>query len=638
MSSDGATFSRLHVWSQNEQILPSDLNAEFDNVLNNFTFEGLDDYELNVTQMRAQTSPGGVGTESLATSGAGELERIRFVLARLQGTTYWYEGPAISLAQANTLLSLSGTIPPNRLDSGAALLLQASAVANSVTLKGSVTPFAYHIGGISYLISSDVTFAGLTLGSSGNASKVLVNDVSLTAQESSKTQGENQTVITFDTDGTHTGGDFGGRLNKLSAFRIVHGANTEYFLATPTSATTLANAQRGAFFDATGVPIPRIAIADEDVITLMSLAYLFVTAGGALSATYNAPTYADSAPAIAFAGDYWLDLTTQVWMIFNGSSWVTANATFVGMAIQDSVKTVGTRSGDFFAGYNALNSIVLTLQDSTHIAGASVGEQVSVAGHVFTWSTTVPIWASTGQFAPGASLLPSTAYYVYVTNTGALLLDVIAPYNRVGDLGGFYHPYNAWRAIGFFSTDAGSLFLAPTTYNSSGVGQGPFNSITGAQIAPHTVTVGNMELKPSGTSVSAGGIALAALPGSFITNSGSLVDVTGSSIALITTGRPVRVELLPSSVGGYLNISSITALGAVMRIAILRDGVIVSSSIWGGFVNGGAAPLYVPASVVAFLDPAPAGSHTYKMQVLISPGGGGTNAEVVDCQFVAYEI
>jgi hypothetical protein len=50
-----------------------------------------DDYSYSVGQMQAQTSPGTVGGESQATSLAGELERLRYALAQVKGTTYWYE-------------------------------------------------------------------------------------------------------------------------------------------------------------------------------------------------------------------------------------------------------------------------------------------------------------------------------------------------------------------------------------------------------------------------------------------------------------------------------------------------------------------------------------------------------------------
>lgn len=57
----------------------------------------IDDYSVGVTEMRTVTDPGGVGTESLATTLAGELERLRFTINQIKGTTQWYEDPATTL-------------------------------------------------------------------------------------------------------------------------------------------------------------------------------------------------------------------------------------------------------------------------------------------------------------------------------------------------------------------------------------------------------------------------------------------------------------------------------------------------------------------------------------------------------------
>ena len=61
-------------------------------------------YSDNVAQMQAQTSPGGLGSEVLAASLAGEIEALRFVIKRITGKTYWYEAAATDLA----ILSSSG--------------------------------------------------------------------------------------------------------------------------------------------------------------------------------------------------------------------------------------------------------------------------------------------------------------------------------------------------------------------------------------------------------------------------------------------------------------------------------------------------------------------------------------------------
>jgi len=60
----------------------------------------------SVGQFQSKVDPGGVGTESLPPNLAGELERLRFCIARITGKTQWYEAPQSSLQQA-----LGGAVP-----------------------------------------------------------------------------------------------------------------------------------------------------------------------------------------------------------------------------------------------------------------------------------------------------------------------------------------------------------------------------------------------------------------------------------------------------------------------------------------------------------------------------------------------
>lgn len=73
-------------------------NADHQNHVNNAVPAGIDDYSEDVTQMRVQADPGASGSESLATSIAEEITRLRYVLARLAGKTYWYDAPGLSAA------------------------------------------------------------------------------------------------------------------------------------------------------------------------------------------------------------------------------------------------------------------------------------------------------------------------------------------------------------------------------------------------------------------------------------------------------------------------------------------------------------------------------------------------------------
>lgn len=68
-------------------------NADHQNHVTNQNPSMTGAYSDNVAQMQIQTSPGGVGTEALPVSLAGELERIRYVIAAMRGETYWYSNP-----------------------------------------------------------------------------------------------------------------------------------------------------------------------------------------------------------------------------------------------------------------------------------------------------------------------------------------------------------------------------------------------------------------------------------------------------------------------------------------------------------------------------------------------------------------
>lgn len=89
-----ATFSRLKVWISGEILTVNSLNAEFDNMVINTSLRGIEDASVNVAAMQATVDPGGVGTESLATTMLGEIQRLRYVIKRAIGGPQWYSTPA----------------------------------------------------------------------------------------------------------------------------------------------------------------------------------------------------------------------------------------------------------------------------------------------------------------------------------------------------------------------------------------------------------------------------------------------------------------------------------------------------------------------------------------------------------------
>lgn len=85
-------------------------NADHQNHVDNEIPTMMDDYSLSSGQMQTNTDPGEVGTESLATSLAGELERMRFAIKEIKGTAQWYETAGASLSPAIVAIAVNTTL------------------------------------------------------------------------------------------------------------------------------------------------------------------------------------------------------------------------------------------------------------------------------------------------------------------------------------------------------------------------------------------------------------------------------------------------------------------------------------------------------------------------------------------------
>ena len=106
----GSTFSRVKTWLAAQTLTAADLNAEFDNILNNFTPAGMDDESANAAAMQATADPYPGSVASLATSLTGEIQRIRYQLNQLVGGTYWYED-ALGAANLKRFMNAGATAP-----------------------------------------------------------------------------------------------------------------------------------------------------------------------------------------------------------------------------------------------------------------------------------------------------------------------------------------------------------------------------------------------------------------------------------------------------------------------------------------------------------------------------------------------
>lgn len=103
----GANYSHT---SRVGSVSESEYNLDHQNHIDNGIPSILDDYSANVAEMQATADPGEVGTESLSTSLAGELERLRHLIKEITGKTEWYESPANSIAGLQTIMPTGGIL------------------------------------------------------------------------------------------------------------------------------------------------------------------------------------------------------------------------------------------------------------------------------------------------------------------------------------------------------------------------------------------------------------------------------------------------------------------------------------------------------------------------------------------------
>lgn len=129
----------------------------------------------------------------------------------------------------------------------------------------------------------------------------------------------------------------------------------------------------------------------------------------------------------------------------------------------------------------------------------------------------------------------------------------------------------------------------------------------------------------------------------FTTASTSYVDITGASITITTTGRPVVLMLIADgSATSYVGISLTSPAGFVGRsyaafIKLVRDATDIQTHVISDTAEQTASNvgMQIPASLVYFDVPG-AGTYTYKLQGIVN--GADELLDVFNCRLVAYEL
>jgi hypothetical protein len=230
----------------------------------------------------------------------------------------------------------------------------------------------------------------------------------------------------------------------------------------------------------------------------------------------------------------------------------------------------------------------------------SLFENVSSANSVNLLSPT-SLGSSYNWTFPAA--LPASTKILTISNTGA-----------IGDT---------------YDVDNSTLTVASNTLKV------PTSGIGTTQLADASVTQTKLYKRTTGTSVSAGNVAVSNSSGGFFSGATSPAPVTNLSVTLVTTGRPVMMLLVPdgsSNPPGFTNNSYLnTSTNASDQVTIYyyRDGSSIGAT---NYSNSGLSAMSY--AIPQMLDPSPsAGTHTYAIY-----GGATASFGVFNLKLVAYEL
>lgn len=454
----GATFSRLKNWTT-EVLSHADLNAEIDNILNNLGPQGVGGYSATAAQMKITTAPGSTNSESLATSLAGELERIRYVLKDMKGAnaTNWYDSANTTLT--DLLTATGGSLATNRLasgpvsaNSGASRFLIPAGTSANLTVSAT-SPLVYYINSVQYSITAALTLSSLSTSAGGSNDTAGVADATLSAQDYTQWLGEDGSVINM----SAVGSNISSLVNQYAAFKLTHGGSTEFFTGfVDPSGTKLTNCYRGFFFNNAQSPVVRLPISNSDPIQLMKLTWLFANTAAGVIPSYNYPQVSYATPSSTSV--YWFDMTNNLWKTYNGAAWTAAGATLIGVCAQDTTACKVARSFMYAANYDAQSNMILDWVSGNILTARNPGSKVGVASTILNFNNTKPAWDITTAIESGYAASASTTYWSYIGESGQLKLSPVKPYFSFDQARGWYHPYENWRAVGYAKTDATTAF------------------------------------------------------------------------------------------------------------------------------------------------------------------------------------
>ena len=612
-------IARVKTWIAGETLKAADVNAEFNNVLNNLTPAKLDDYSSTVAQMRETLDPGEEDSEVQPTNLAEEIKELRAMFKKIVGKTYWYSAPLNTIDSLNT--AVGQNYPKNRVISGSVdgyvqeNYLLANTNVKEVRFMATGTHFNYSVNLVDKEATTDQVLVVDGGYSTGQTATVKYPFASFDGIEY---LGEEEgTKILLE----NVGQKFTDNIGKLCAFKTTNGGSTEYsigFVGFDGVNTYLERCLRGYLFDYNFVA-RRVELAVSQVITILRLSYIFINASGVLSRneSLNAPIVSGSEPVAPTINDLWFDLETEIWKKYNGTIWVDDPKVFIGLCAQSSSACEAARPVEFYAKRSSVSSFNLRIGSETEIIAENISGNINVSGITRNYQSECLKFDTSIDMDTG-TIDSLKRYFLYITEKHEPVISLIAPHNRTNDLYGFYRIDRPWRCIGEFETNPASEISTVKNYGGAD------------SISNNSIGVEKLQKYFSGAGATTNQIS--SIDESFSIGN---ADILSSEISIRTVGRPVKIFFGKRSTSGIGKFW----VQKYAQLQIQRKNNI--SGAWEtiydiDFGDGRTDNfLHLPTSSFSYIDSPTSGKNEYRVNFIAT---GADRAIAADISINAMEI
>lgn len=292
--------------------------------------------------------------------------------------------------------------------------------------------------------------------------------------------------------------------------------------------------------------------------------------------------------------------------------------------------------GDLYYRDGVGNSVRITQSGGVAGSPGSISNLVSPASAAYVAISTAFVWQSA---ANTSAKLDSGAHKIRNLTASSNYVELAPPASIPADY--TLTLPNLPTSQKIMTLDNSGNMTAPYTVNgttvvitSNVIGVGTINgdtnitaaSITGStQLVSASVSQAKLAAKPLGAG--AGAISFSTSTGVVANASGT--EQTYATAGLTTTGRPVRVEVVPD---GTANPASfICDNGGSMIVSLYRDSTLIAAV----YMTSPFTPVYLPPSSVATIDAGlAAGTYSYTLRMANSAANG--NIRYV--KLLVYEI